>query len=399
VAEVAPLSYSQVRTYSECPLRWKFLYIDRIPETPRSYFTFGRTVHAVLEELVEPLVQPVGRRTGGGRAQRTLGEFGGAPAAAPGPLMNAEALRATYDRLWSSEGYQSSEEEERYRQLGWTILSRYRDGLAAVPPTPVAVEPHLQTRWDGIPVHGFVDRIDRIGSGGLEVLDYKTSKEVTEAEVRSSDQLSLYQVLVEANYPGNVETLTLVHLRRQAPIRSARRTGPVLEALYDRVGEVYDGIRTEAYEPRPGRHCGWCEFRSRCPEFRTVPESEAPRLQELADRFARLRREEARLETELRSTARELHEAATELAVHRIPGSSETLLRRKEERWSYPEERVRAELRAAGFAGEVDLKNVHEVRKLLRDPRLTTELRRTLAGLASREVRFFWALESEESTG
>jgi putative RecB family exonuclease len=62
VASTAPLSYSSYRTYLECPLRWKFLYVDRIPETPRGYFTFGRVIHSVLEELVRPLVVPTARR-------------------------------------------------------------------------------------------------------------------------------------------------------------------------------------------------------------------------------------------------------------------------------------------------------------------------------------------------
>ncbi|EQD27879.1 hypothetical protein B1B_18994, partial [mine drainage metagenome] len=51
---IAQLSYSSIRAYEECPLRWKFLYVDRLPEAPRGYFSFGRTVHSVLEELLQP---------------------------------------------------------------------------------------------------------------------------------------------------------------------------------------------------------------------------------------------------------------------------------------------------------------------------------------------------------
>lgn len=397
MAAVAPLSYSQIRAYTECPLRWKFLYIDRLPEAPRSYFTFGRTVHSVLETMLEPLVVPPGRRLEGGRAQRTLREFDGGLAASPGRLMAEPELRATYDRCWSSEGYQSAEEEERYRQLGWSILRQYRDQLAAAPPTPVAVEPHLEATWDGIPVHGYVDRIDRTEAGGFEVLDYKTTRELSAADAQESEQLTLYQVLVESNYPGKVEALTLYHLRRQQPLRSERRDPRALEAFYDRVGEVHDGIRTESFEPRPGRQCARCDFRSRCPEFRTVPDADSPRLRELVDRFARLRAEERRLDGELRSAARELHEAAESLAVHRMPGTREVLLRRREEAWRYPEAKIRAILEEAGVAVPAGLGDPRAVRKLLRDPKLPTELRRRVAALAEREVRYFWSLESDEA--
>lgn len=396
MATVGPLSYSGIRAYLECPLRWKFLYIDRLTESPRPYFTFGRTVHTVLEELLEPLVVPAGRRLPSGSSQRTLEDFHPERDTGTGRLLGEEELRALYDRHWSSEGFGSHEEETRYRELGWSMLRTFRSAVADAPPSPVAVEPHLEAVWDGIPVHGYIDRIDRTETGGLEVLDYKTSKELREADARESDQLTLYQVLVEANLTGSVERLTLFHLRRQQALRSERRGRPALEELYDRVGQVHDGIRTEAYEPRPGRQCGRCEFQPRCPEFRSVPVPEADRLRQLADRFARLRSEEGRLEEELRATARELHHEAERHGVHRVPGSREVLLRRSEEEWTYPEEAVRGALERAGWSGPLDIRDAAAVRRWLRDPSVPAELRRRVAESGERKVRHFWTSESAE---
>ena len=397
MAAVPQLSYSGVRAYAECPLRWKFLYIDKIPEAPRGYFSFGRTVHSVLEELMGPLVVPVARRTTAGRLQRTLMEFPAGRPDSASAIMSEEAMRASYDRNWSSEGYQTPEEEARYRQLGWGLLKQFRHGIALDPPMPIAVEPHLEARWDGIPVHGYVDRVDRTGPETLEVIDYKTSQQLSEADARGSDQLTLYQVLVESNFPGTVDALTLFHLRRQQALRSGRRGRADLEALYDRVGEVYDGIRTESYEPRPGRHCGRCEFQSRCPEFRTVPEGERARLSALVDRFAGLRREEERLEGELRSTAEELHRAAEALGVHRMPGSRETLLRRREEEWSYAHVPNPAGT-SDGRDVAVDFSDARAVRKWLRDPRVPAEVRRAVADGGRRKERYYWSLESSDSS-
>ncbi len=394
MASVPPLSYSGVRTYLECPMRWKFLYIDRIPEAPRGYFTFGRTVHSVLEDLLGPLVVPVGRRLPAGRAQRTLEDFAAAPAPGTGPLRSEEELHALYDHHWSSEGYVSPEEEARYRELGWSILRAFRRQLVASPPTPVAVEPHLETVWNGIAVHGYVDRVDRTPTGGLEVLDYKTSRDLSVADVRESDQLTLYQVLVEANLPGAVERLTLVHLRRQQALSSARRDPAALESLFDRVGEVHDGLRSEAYEPRPGRHCGRCEFQSRCPEFRTVPDADRDRLRELADRLAAIPAGEAGRAEERRQLAEALHREAERCGVHRVIGSREVLLRRPEAAWSYPEGAVRRTLAGAGWSGPVDLQDPAAVRRLVHDPRVPPELRRRLAELGERSVRYHWTTES-----
>jgi RecB family exonuclease len=399
VAATPALSYSSYRTYQECPLRWRFLYVDRLPETPRGYFTFGRVIHSVLEELIAPLVVPLARRAGANDRQRTLDEWPGGHSGPPTPgrWMTAEEMLQAYARAWSSEGYVSAEEESRYRSLGRELLLRYYDFLVRERPIPVSVEEHLETRWDGIPIHGYIDRIDRTPSGGLEIVDYKTSRDLTNDDARDSDQLSLYQVLVESNYAEPVHGLTLYHLRSLTPLRVAPREPAALAGLHDRFGTVLDGIRAEAFEPTPGRHCSRCDFRDRCPEFRTVPVAEGERLRQLVDRFESLRAEEDRLEGELRRTAEELHRAAEALGVHRVPGSRSVAVRRREEAWQYSLDPVRPLLERSGLASRVTSGTPEEVRRLVRDPTVDPELRRKVAETGARRVKWFWELEDASS--
>ena len=396
MAAVPALSYSSFRTYAECPLRWRFLYVDKLPETPRGYFTFGRVVHSVLEELIAPLVVPSARRVSESDRQRTLDEWHGhGGPAPPGRWMTSDELLAAYDRAWSSEGYTSPEEESRYRALGREILLRYYDFLVRERPLPVAVEEHLEARWDGIPVHGYIDRIDRTPAGGLEIVDYKTSRDLSSDDARESDQLSLYQVLVESNYTEPVEGLTLYHLRSLTPIRVAPRERVALSGLHDRLGTALDGIRAEAYEPTPGRHCARCDFQSRCPEFRSVPPAEAKRLRTLVDRFESLRTEESRVESELRRTAEDLHRAAEELGVHRVPGSRSVAVRRREETWQYSLDPVRPLLEQSGLSTRVSSGTPEDVRKLVRDGTVDPEVRRRVAETGARRVKWYWDLEPE----
>jgi len=398
MAGASALSYSSYRTYLECPLRWKYLYVERRPEEPRGYFTFGRVVHSVLEELVRPLVVPSARRRDAGESQTTLHDWSDASAAAaptPAPI-GPEALVALYDRLWTNEGHGSRDEEERYRSLGRELLLRYRDRLELDPPSPVAVEEHLEAKWDGLPLHGYIDRIDRTADGGLEVVDYKTTRELSAEDAASSEQLSVYQVLVEHNYRAPVERLTLLHLRSLTPLTTPARTVRVLEPLHQRMGEVSDGIREEAFEPTPGRHCNRCDFRAICPEFRPIPVAEGPRLAALVDRFDALRADERRLERELAQTAGELHRAAEELGLHRVPGSRAVAVRRKEVAWQYPLEVVRPMLERSEASAKGAADSVEEVRRLLRDPTVPRELRRKIAETGSRQVRWFWELEDAD---
>jgi len=395
VTQVPALSYSSYRTYLECPLRWKFLYIDKLPEAPRGYFTFGRVVHSVLEALVRPMVLPSARRVGEAESQRTLDEWHAPSGPAPTTWMTTEELLALYDRSWLSDGYASPEEENRYRALGRELLLRYHDLLLREQPHPVAVEEHLEARWDGIPIHGYVDRIDRTPAGGLEVVDYKTSRDLSNEDARDSDQLSLYQVLVESNYSEPVEKLTLYHLRSLTPLRTAPRERGALLTLHDRLGTVTDGIRSDAFEPNPGRQCSRCDFQSRCPEFRTVPVADGERLRDLVDRFEALRAEEHRLESDLRRTAEELHRAAEELGVHRVPGSRSVAIRRKEVAWQYSLDRVRPLLERSGVSDRVAGGTTEEVRRLVRDPAVDPEVRRRVAETGARRVKWYWDLEKE----
>ncbi|MGI0054233.1 MAG: RecB family exonuclease [Thermoplasmata archaeon] len=397
MAAVPTLSYSSARAYQECPLRWKFLYIDRLTEAPRGYFTFGRTIHTVLEDLVRPLVVPGARRASPSENQRTLDHWGGARVGGSRGLPSEDELLESYRSAWSSEGYTSPEEEERYRALGVEILLAYYRQLRESPPTPVAVEQHLEATWDGIPVHGYLDRIDRTPQGGLEILDYKTSRELSSEEARTSDQLTLYQVLVEKNYPDPVEGLTLYHLRSLTPLRTPPRPKETLIALYDRLGSVSDGIRSEAYEPTPGRQCRRCEFQSRCPEFRSVPRAERERLQQLVDRFAELRAKETQLNEELEHTAAELHRLAESVGVHRVPGSRSVAIRRREEIWQYPTEPL---ARLEGGAAGVTLPpsdRPEEIRRFIRNPAIDPQLRRKVAETGHRQVRWYWEIDAPES--
>ncbi len=386
------LSYSSMRAYLECPLRWKFLYIDRIPEAPRGYFSFGRTVHAVLEELARPLVVPLARTTPVGQTQRTLDEFPTGPLVAPGVPMGRGELLAAYARLWISEGYQSPEEEARYRSLGEDLLLRYYDGFVQAPPVPVAVEEHFEARWAGVPMHGYIDRIDRLPEGSLEILDYKTTRGLSRADAQASDQLSFYQVLVEENYEAPVERLALFDLRGGSALRVPKRSPRELGPLAENVGAVADGIRAERYEATPGRQCTRCEFRARCPEFATVPEAERARLTALVDRFVELRNDEARTDAELRRVAAELHHEADRLGVHRIPGSRGTALRRREEAWRIAPEELRRLVPDPSLRERVSAPVPDEVARWLRDPSIDAELRRKVAEHTTRSVRWFWEL-------
>ena len=47
------ISYTQLSAWTECPHRWKQMYIDKIKTPPNIYFSFGTAMHETLQEYME----------------------------------------------------------------------------------------------------------------------------------------------------------------------------------------------------------------------------------------------------------------------------------------------------------------------------------------------------------
>ena len=47
------ISYTQLSAWSECPYKWKKMYIDKMKQPPSIYFSFGTAMHETLQEYME----------------------------------------------------------------------------------------------------------------------------------------------------------------------------------------------------------------------------------------------------------------------------------------------------------------------------------------------------------
>ncbi|MBR1980020.1 MAG: PD-(D/E)XK nuclease family protein [Elusimicrobiaceae bacterium] len=51
-------SYSKMGMYKECPQKYKFRYVLKLPEKPKYYFAFGAALHKAREYLYSSLTPP-----------------------------------------------------------------------------------------------------------------------------------------------------------------------------------------------------------------------------------------------------------------------------------------------------------------------------------------------------
>ncbi len=263
------LSHSSISLYRTCPQKWKFRYVDKVPERPRSFFSFGKCVHAGLEYLLSNK---------------------------EGPLPSVEELIATYKEGWLREGYETPAQERWFYQEGERILrgfyAKHQNDFKNV----FQIEYKFLVQIEGVPITGFIDRIDQTKNGGLSLIDYKTGKAFDKSRVRNDPQLTLYQMASGELLGKTVETVTLYHLNSLTPLTVPAHSQTLVDQVKATIVEAAKGISEIKFEPKPDAsgHCQWCDYVQICPAFagKKLPSGAAGSAQEpmpkVADRYGQL---------------------------------------------------------------------------------------------------------------
>jgi putative RecB family exonuclease len=110
---------------------------------------------------------------------------------------------------------------------------------------------------------GRIDRIDRVDGNAVKVVDYKTGTPKDQRFADDSLQLSIYAMGVR-QMGLEPRELVLLNLGDCAEVKTFR-TSKQLETAQQKIEEVAEGIAAGFFEPTPGSHCVWCEFKKLCP--------------------------------------------------------------------------------------------------------------------------------------
>ena len=234
------LSASDVETYLTCPLKYKFARVFRIPQEPTVNQRFGILVHQVLE--------------------RYHGESD-----ATHPTKTLAELLGLLDAGWRRGGFGDSDEERQLRSKAIEALTRYHERFQADPADPVWLERSFAFRLGDHLVRGRVDRVDRLPDGGYELIDYKTGRPKTAAQLKADVQLSLYAVGAREAWQLEAAQQAYYYVLDDAKVPVAR-DAEAREWVTDTVLEVADGIMSQGFEPTPSfAACSICDYRIVCP--------------------------------------------------------------------------------------------------------------------------------------
>ena len=244
------LSPSRVSTYKECPLAFKFQFIDKLPQAPSPWAIKGTLVHAGLESLFFNFSPP----------ERTLAR-------------GLDALTKAWSYMQESEEVRSlgmtREESQEFFEDARLLLSNYflmeDPNLVNV----VGVELALDARIGSVHLKGIIDRLDIEENYGFVVTDYKTGRVPPQANERARlNGVHLYAALCKSVLGVVPLRVQLLYLRDKVTI-STSPTEQTMRGTIGQLNAVWSAVEkactTNDFRPRPSRLCTFCSYRHLCP--------------------------------------------------------------------------------------------------------------------------------------
>ena len=240
---IQTISESKYQTFKQCKLKYRYRYVDRLPEPEDSNtdaLHFGSYVHKIFENGVNA------------KSQEEL-------------VRIAEEVRGSYSvsEKYDGKDLKCIENFVKFnQQLNETVA------------TELTFEVEVK---DDITLNGVIDRIVKGKDGGYLIIDYKTSKkEKSKVELYQDSQLKGYVYAVSKLYNvpySNIVaahyyplTGSFVHVQYSVP-----QIGSHLKAVVDEVWKIRK-CKMEDMKPNRNDFCNWCAYKSACPEFNPINE-------------------------------------------------------------------------------------------------------------------------------
>ncbi|MYL08798.1 MAG: PD-(D/E)XK nuclease family protein [Acidimicrobiia bacterium] len=242
------LSPSSASSYRECARRWKFRYVDRLPDPPGEAAVTGTFAHMVLEKLMQ---EPVENRT----VDRAK-----------------ELAREAWPTMENSRDYRSLDLDDNasrnFRWNGWKAIEGLWELEDPGTVRVAATEQDVRVEINGVPFRGVIDRVDQTDDG-LVVTDYKSGKAPSERfSSNYATQMLLYAAALtelEGCKPAKAQLLYLGQKVVEVEITDENLAEAVNELRTTWLA-IMESCISQEFEASVGPLCGWCPFVAQCPE-------------------------------------------------------------------------------------------------------------------------------------
>lgn len=245
MAPIQTFSHSAISSYQSCPKSYQFKYIQKLPEAFTSIeLHMGRQVHEALRWGYEKKSQGVD------------------------PDIR-EALDVYRQKFYQSQTsrirvIKSGLTQDDYFYQGKELLEHFFNRrLLQDTSETLALEQSFTISLDNeFSYRGVIDRLARLESGVIRVIDFKTGRAGRPLE---NLQLPSYALYVFDQYDAATIELCIENLKEERTVAEAfekKEAAGVREDLLKEIGEI---CRAEELLPQPSILCQWCGYQNVCP--------------------------------------------------------------------------------------------------------------------------------------
>ena len=248
-------SYSKISLFNSCPLKYKFLYIDKNYKIDESIEAFlGKMVHQTLEWIYMQKLED-------NRSYYSL-----------------DSIIHFFKEKWEDHWHHSirrfkyiKQKKADYFTRGINFLVKYYHSFGPHFDQKVfKVEEKFEFQLDGYNIKAIIDRIDRESDSKMHIIDYKTGKNMLdEKKLKKDMQMSIYALALVHKFP-EIDNIKLSHyylaMNKLVSIDFSKlNTNFFSSALIENIKIIEDSEKEGDFIANESKLCNWCYYWKECP--------------------------------------------------------------------------------------------------------------------------------------
>lgn len=230
------ISYTDLEAFADCPLKFYYGKVLRLPTPSTPPQILGQTIHRTLEWAAKSEMD--------------------------GIKPDLDLLTGDFENRWKKIRFADPDQKERMRQRGTELLAEYIKMDSEIESEPFELEKVFEVGLESAKLTGRIDRIDKIESG-LLVIDYKTGKK-DEKKLRKDLQLPIYSLACKELYNEYPSETMYMFLGDGEPHKQPSDPES-LDGVRSEIEERIKAINESSFTATPGSACRLCEFGRICP--------------------------------------------------------------------------------------------------------------------------------------
>jgi len=250
--QVSKIDYTRVKTFEDCPLKYYYRYVQKVPGMPSDSMRLGNLVHGVISRFWQEIKKQ--------KEDLAIKEVNGE--------INLDFLLNTYKQMWPNRGGLHKKHLGELYEEGKKMLENFWADYQKSPADPRLIEENFYIKVGDYTLKGRFDLVEDLGDGKCAIVDYKTGKAKEKKEVEKDPQLAIYAMGAMEAFDLVPERLIYYFLKDNKK-EEVTKSQKDLDKVKAEIEAIIKEINVSDFAPTGNDwNCRWCEYRDFCPKKR-----------------------------------------------------------------------------------------------------------------------------------